>query len=324
MNNKEKYSILVITPVKHINGVVDKLRGIGHTTFIDDPIEKDLKKIISSYNIIFTNPNKSKIFLGENILKHASNLKIICTASTGTNHIDLNYAKGKNISVISLTEERHIINKISSTAEHAFSLTMASIRHLIHAHDHVMSDKWDYEHFIGRQMDGLTIGIIGYGRLGSLYAKYCKAFGSKIIAYDPYKSIKEEGIRQFEDINDVFLHSDVISLHVHVSKETTKMINASSFQSMKSSVVIINTSRGEVINEVDLVSFLSENKLSRIATDVLSNEILDRTNSPLLNYAKKNKQVLITPHIGGMTKEAQEIAYNHAADLIKRYIKKQS
>ena len=322
LNNKEEIKILVITPVKHITGVADKLKNIGSTTFIDDPNEEDLQKIISEFDVIFTNPNKSKIFLGKKILGYAQNLKIICTASTGTNHIDINYTTQNKISVLSLTEERNVINKISSTAEHAFALTMASIRNIIGANSHVQDGLWDYEKFIGRQIDGLTVGIIGYGRLGSLYGKYCKSFGSKILAYDPYKEISDPEIIQVENINHIFVNSDVISIHVHVTDKTIKMINKSSFKKMKSSVLIVNTSRGEVINEDHLVDFLSKNKNSKVATDVLYDEINNRTSSSLLNYSKNSNQVIITPHIGGMTKEAQEIAYNHATVILKDFIKK--
>tara|TARA_Y100000817_G_C16852394_1_gene542599 strand:+ start:414 stop:1373 length:960 start_codon:yes stop_codon:yes gene_type:complete len=317
-----KPKLLVITPVKHIDGVCTKLESYFDVTYIDNPNINEIFSIMKHYEAIFTNPNKSKIFIGKDLIDKAKNLKAICTASTGTNHIDIDYAKKKNIFIISLTEERKIINKISSTAEHSFALTLSSLRNIPASYSDVLNGGWDYEKFIGRQMDGLTIGVIGFGRLGSLYSKYCMAFGSKILVFDPYKNISESGVRQVHEIAELLSMSDVISLHVHVTDETKNMIDKNCLNQMKPGVLIINTSRGEIINEPDLIEYLSRNKFAKIATDVLADEIRNREDSPLLNFALKSNQVIVTPHIGGMTKEAQEIAYNHAANLLGRYFDK--
>lgn len=312
--------ILVITPVKHIKGVSKILDSIGETTYVDDPNTEDISPIISNYNIIFTNPNKSKVFIGQELIDVAENLKVICTASTGTNHIDMGYAAKKGITVLSLTEEREVINKISSTAEHAFALTMSGLRHIVNGHKDVLKGSWNYEKFIGRQMDGLIIGVIGYGRLGSLYANYCLAFGSRVLVYDPYKKVVHDSIEQVEDINQLLRQSDIISFHIHVTHETKNMVDMIWFKQMKTDVLLVNTSRGDIIIEKDLVEFLTINNKAWIATDVLADEILNRKESPLLAYASKTNQVIITPHIGGMTREAQEIAYNHAAKMLNKYI----
>ena len=317
-----KPRLLVITPVKHINGVPDKLEAFFDVCYMDDPSLDEILPLIHDFDAIFTNPNKSKIFIGNKLLDLARNLKVICTASTGTNHIDIDYAEMKGIKVLSLTEEREIINKISSTAEHAFALTLASLRNIIISYNDVLKGRWDYEKFIGRQMDGLTIGVIGFGRLGNLYSNYCKALGSKVLAYDPYMKISQNGVKQVKNFSELITNSDVISFHVHVTKETKNMVNNDWFTIMKPNVLLINTSRGEIINEENLISFLEKNRKARIATDVISDEIRNRKNNLLLNYAKSSQQVVITPHIGGMTKEAQEIAYNHAVKMLKNYLGK--
>jgi len=311
--------ILVITPVKHISGVSQTLKSIGEVTFLDDPSAEQVEDVIHKYDAIFTNPNKSKVFIGKEILDKATKLKVICTASTGTNHIDKNYALELSIPVISITEEREVINKISSTAELAFSLTLAGLRHIVNGHVSVLEGGWDYEKFIGRQMNFLTIGIIGFGRLGSIYANYCKAFDSRVLVYDPYKKVEEEGIEQLDSLNKVINNSDVIAIHVHVTEETLGMINAECFNNMKNDVLIVNTARGDMIDENALVKFLKENPKARIATDVLENEVRNRLESPLLKYSRLSNQVTITPHIGGMTREAQEIAYGHAAKLLLNF-----
>jgi phosphoglycerate dehydrogenase-like enzyme len=312
--------ILVITPVRHIAGVNDILEATGQVTYLDDPTQEQVIATIGKYDALYTNPNKSKVFVGQEVIDAASNLKVICTASTGTNHIDKPYAAEKNLPILSLTEEREVINRISSTAELAFALTSASLRHVVRSHNAVLTGEWDYTRYIGRQMNCLTIGVIGYGRLGTMYSSYCQAFGSRVLVYDPYKTVDLEGLEQVKDLSILLRESDVIAIHVHVTAETLGMMNTACFTQMKKDVLLVNTSRGDIVNEPDLVAFLRDNPEARMATDVLADEVRNRLASPLLQYAYQSKQVIITPHIGGMTREAQEIAYGHAARSLQRYL----
>ena len=208
---------------------------------------------------------------------------------------------------------------ISSTAEHAFALTISSLRNIVSSYNSVLHDQWDYTQYIGRQFNGLAIGVIGFGRLGKFYAKYCYEFGAKIYVFDPYVDEVSDSYTRLDSLQEICKKCDVLSIHVHVSDETINLIDLEVMNIMKKDVLIINTSRGEVINEKDLINFLKENKKARIATDVIANEITKRLDSPIIRYAKNSPQVLITPHIGGMTKEAQEIAYNHAARMLIEY-----
>ncbi len=307
--------ILVVTPTSHIDGVNRILESFAEVFYLDDPSEQEVLDIVCKYDAVFTNPNKSKIFIGKDIIDKGTKLKCICTASTGTNHIDKEYVISKGIKIISLTEERETINKIGSTAELAFALTMSSLRNVVNSHQGALEGEWNYSKFIGRQLNSLSIGVIGYGRLGKFYSSYFEQFKSKVRVFDPYKKVKD--FEQMQDLESLIQVSDVISLHVHVTEETINLINSESLLAAKEDILIINTSRGEIINEDDVVRFLKSNKQAKLATDVLRDEIRDRENSPLLEYAKSSNQVTITQHIGGMTKEAQEIAYCRAATLLK-------
>lgn len=321
--NKNNPKILVITPVKHIKGVPEILENIGEVTYMDDPTLSEVVSVIGHYDAIYTNPNKSKVYIGKEVIDAAKNLKVICTASTGTNHIDKVYAKEKGLPILALTEEREVIQRISSTAELAFALTMSSLRQVVGSHNNALKGEWDYTKYIGRQMNCLTIGVIGYGRLGSMYAHYCKAFDSKVLVYDPYKKVQDCAITQVDDLKTLLIESDIISIHVHVTDETIGMMNEDCFKTMKEDVLIVNSARGDIINENDLVSFLSKNPKARVATDVLADEVRNRMESPLLKYAREHDQVIVTQHIGGMTREAQEIAFGHAATRLKNFFSNQ-
>ncbi len=307
--------ILVITPVKHIKGVVKILESAGDVTYMDDPSLDDVVHVVQGYDALYTNPNRSNVFISKELMEASSNLKVICTASTGTNHIDMDYAQRKGIAVLSLSEQREVINQISSTAEHAFALMMASLRHVVLAWESVKRGEWDYLPYIGRQLNYLTIGVIGYGRLGSLFAGYCLAFKSRVLIYDPHKEVHDPRVREV-DLDTLLKESDVISLHVHVTPETMGMVNREWLEKVKPNVILVNTSRGEICDEEALIAFLEQHPNAFYAADVLANETVNKFNSKLREWALKSAQVVITPHIGGMTVEGQHIAYNQAARIL--------
>ena len=278
----------------------------------------DVLSRVSDQHAIFTNPNKSNVFIGSDIIDAGSNLKAICTASTGTNHIDMAYAAKQGITVLSLTNEGEVIGKISSTAEHAVAMMLAAIRHIPEAHSSVIRGEWDYTRFIGRQLDHLTVGVVGYGRLGRFFVRYVQAFESRVLVYDPYVAIGDESIVQTA-LDRLLRESDVISLHVHLTPETSRMVDHTWFSRMKPTVILVNTARGEIINEIDLIAFLKKQPNATLAADVIAGEVSEKQSSLLLEYARNASNVILTPHVGGMTVEGQEIAYTHAAQILRRF-----
>ncbi len=315
----KKYSILVITPIKHIKNL--NFKYFKKIKILENPTYKEVYNIINNFDVLFTNPNMSKVFIDKNLINRGKKLKCISTASTGTNHIDKEYLKKSKIKLISLTKDYHIIKKISSTAEHALALTLAQLRNIIPSSNSVKDGKWEYKKFIGRQLTNLTIGIIGYGRLGSKYASYFFPLKSKILVYDPKKKIKNKKIKQVNNLKKIFKECDIVSLHVHVENNTINMINTNLLKNAKKNLLLVNTSRGEIVKEIDLIKFLKANKEAKYATDVLNDEIKNKKKNQILKSFKKNNQILVTPHIGGMTIEAQEIAYGRIVEKTVSYLK---
>lgn len=322
---KKKLKLLVITNIDKIDNLLKKLENKFDIIYFPDPSFEDLEqldcKIKDEVNGIFTNPNKSKIKIDKKILNIFKNINFICTASTGTVHIDEKFCKKNSIEIISLKKEIKVLEKVSSTAELAFLLLLSSYRDIISATNDVKNGNWDCDKFIGRQVNHLNIGVIGYGRLGKIFVNYARAFGAEVFIYDPYvdQSNFTKDINFVSSLSKLCNIVDAISLHVHVNNETKNMINRDMLKNCKNNVSIINTSRGEIVNESDILEFLSVNKKSKYYTDVISNEINSRIESPIYNaFINKTmeNQILITPHIGGMTQDAREIAYHHAADLL--------
>ena len=313
--------LLIITSLDDLKDVKKLLKNNFKITYKKNITNFEISKIISSYDAIFTNPNNSKVYFDKKLIEKAINLKVICTASTGTTHIDKKSLYNNKIKLISLKEKRKEINKITSTAEHALALTLNSLRMIFQAHNSIKKNQWNYENFIGRQVNQLNFGILGFGRLGKYYSKYVEALGANVHIYDPYKLKVKKKYKKHKNIISFVKNIDVLSIHVHYNSETHQMINKSILSKMKKDVLIVNTSRGEVINENDLIHFLNKNKNSKYSTDVLTDET-KFLKSKLFKMSKNNnRQVFITPHIGGMTIDGRKIAYNKAANDLIRFFK---
>ena len=147
-------------------------------------------------------------------------------------------------------------------------------------------------------------------------------FVKKTIIYEKNFIIKDKNKKKQTSLNNLLKKSDIISIHIHADDENIKFFNNKLFSKMKKNVLLVNTSRGEIVNEEDLMKYLKKNLEMKYSTDVLSEEIISIKNNSLLNYSIKSNQVLITPHIGGMTKEAQFTAYNKALSNLIKYISK--
>tara|TARA_Y100001937_G_scaffold103491_1_gene142720 strand:- start:1214 stop:2146 length:933 start_codon:yes stop_codon:yes gene_type:complete len=308
--------ILCITPIKHLNGVFEELSKHGDVEYQPNFTRSDLKSYLHKNDVdwIFTNPNKQNFILDESILE-GSGIKGINTASTGMNHIDLNFCEKNNIEVWSLKDDYELINDLPSTSELAFGLMMSLMRNIPKSFHSVKDGNWDYEPYVGHQIKGKTIGIIGYGRLGKIMCDLFYGWGVKLLSTDPYERITTaRGVPLIELLEE----SDVVFLHTHVTEETRGMVDEEFLSYMKEGSYLINTSRGELVDERAIIDSLEVGHLKGYGTDVISDEFGDIQNSELIDFSiNPNNNVVITPHIGGMTIEGQTKAYNWAVRKFK-------
>lgn len=298
------------------------LNNIGKVDYKDLANQASFKKCIKKkpYNILLVGLGLN---IDRDIIDAAKNLKIIATATTGLDHIDIEYAGKKGIKILSLRGERKFLDTITGTSELSFALALNLFRNILPAVDSAKNYCWT-EKFRGHNLYGKTLGIVGLGRLGSLMAKYGKAFGMKVIAFDPYleKSIfQKEGVRK-ASFKELLKSSDLISIHVHLSNETENMFNEKVFKLMKNSVCIINTARGKIVDESDLLKCLKNGKIKGYAADVLAGELEFNhkfSGNKLIEYSKKHSNVIITPHVGGVTYESREMTDIFIAKKIKKH-----
>ena len=301
--------ILCLTPIKHLDEIYEYLNSFGRVDYLPDSPANVIRDTVSilDYDVIFCNPNKQNYKLDEYILKHFNGT--ILTASTGLNHIDIDYCNEKGIKVMSHKEDMELLNELPSTSELAFGLMSSMLRNIPNGFNDVKNGGWDYDKFMGHQLKGKIIGLIGYGRLGKMMETFCNAFGMTVKIHDPYEG--------YDDLDLVLRESDIISLHVHANDETRHMINKKTLVKMKNNSYIVNTSRGEIVNEHDIVDTLRSGKLKGYATDVIEDEYGSRENSPILNGIKEGLNILVTPHVGGMTWEGQQKAYKWSISKLK-------
>ena len=246
---------------------------------------------------------------------NGSNIKGINTASTGLNHIDLNYCNENNIEVVSHKNDLDLINDLPSTSELAFGLMMSLMRNIPKSFHSVKDGNWDYEPYVGHQIKGKTIGIIGYGRLGKIMCDLFYGWGVKLLATDPYERITTaRGV----PLDELLEKSDVVFLHTHVTDDTRGMVDEEFLSYMKEGSYLINTARGELVDEEAIIESIKVGHLKGYGTDVIKDEFGDIENSKLVEFSiNPNNNVVITPHIGGMTIEGQTKAYHWAVNKFK-------
>lgn len=243
----------------------------------------------------------------EEMLAKAKSLKVIGTPTTGLNHIDLPAAKQRGINIVSLQGEREFLDEIHATAEFTWGLVLALLRKIPAATNSVKRGDWSRDFFRGGELHGKVLGIIGYGRVGTKVARFGRAFGMHVLAYDPYIAPPQWVGRI--GLYDLASSADVILVHAAYNESTQKMLGRRFFEAIKSGAFLINTARGELMDESALLNALKNGRLAGAAMDVLcfENSLTDSLESlELIKYLRENDNLLITPHIAGATNESME------------------
>jgi len=254
---------------------------------------EELKNAIKDYDALLV---RSATKVTKDIINAADKLKIIGRAGVGLDNVDVDAASKKGIIVVNTPGGNTI-----STAEHTFSMILALSRSIPQADLSMKKGEWERKKFMGVELYGKTLGIVGLGRIGTEVAKRALSFGMKILAYDPYLSAekaKELGI-ELVDLTTLFKTADYITVHTPLTDDTKHMVSGKEFALMKKGVRIINCARGGIIDEDALVKAIEAGKVAGAAFDVFENE------PPKDSKLTKLDKVVLTPHLGASTEEAQ-------------------
>ncbi len=234
------------------------------------------------------------------VLAAGARLRVLVTATTGLNHIDLEAAGGRGVRVLSLCGETDFLREVRATAEHTVGLLLALLRQTPAAVEHVREGGWNRDLFRGREVAGKTVGIVGYGRLGRMVGEYLRAMEATVVAADP-------GVEGTLPLEELLRVADVVSLHARLTAETQGFFGRKEFGAMKPGAWFLNTARGELVDEAALLEALESGRLVGAALDVLAGEEAGGMGQhPLVRYARKRRNLLITPHLGGGTTESME------------------
>jgi D-3-phosphoglycerate dehydrogenase len=295
---------------KMSNKVEDVLKSKSIDYDIKTGLEpNELKSIIDNYDGILI---RSATKLTDDILENCSNLKVIGRAGVGVDNVDLDVATKNKILVMNTP-----LGNLEATAELTVGLMFSLYRHIHNANASTHEGKWEKAKFMGTELKGKTLGIVGFGNIGQRVAEICKVIGMQILTNS--NSASDEVLNSFGakkvSTEELISSSDILSLHTKLNDQTKNMLNKESIATMKSSSVIINCARGGLINESDLKDALNNDVIAGAAIDVYETEPATE------NVMFGAKNLLLTPHLGASSKEAQsnvaiDVA-NQVADFLK-------
>ena len=274
--------------------------------------KEELIDVIKDFDAIIV---RSRTKVTREVIEASNKLKIIARAGVGVDNVDVQAATERGVMVINAPESTSI-----TVAEHTMGLILALSRKIAIADSSVKNGKWEKSRFMGIELNGKILGVIGMGRIGSQVVTRSKAFGMETIVYDPYiteKTASELGVTVV-DFETLIKKSDVLTIHVPLTSETKYLIRSKQLEMMKENAFLVNCARGGIIKEDDLYEALSTGKIRGAGLDVFENEPPE--NSPLLEL----DNVVLTPHIAASTSEAQRDAAIIVANEIKKVFKGQS
>jgi D-3-phosphoglycerate dehydrogenase / 2-oxoglutarate reductase len=282
--------------------------------------KKEILAVVGEYTGIIL---RSRIVMDKIVLDKARNLRFIGRVGAGMESIDVAYAAKKNIKCFNSPEGNR-----DAVGEHALGMLISMMNNFCRADRQVRDGKWKREENRGAEIKGKTVGIIGYGNMGSSFARKLKGFEADVIAYDKYRHKFSDEFVKEASLKELFERSDILSLHVPLTEETKFMVNAAFIGKFKKDLWLINTSRGPVVKTKDLVSALRTGKIKGAALDVIEYEetSFESISSEKLpeawKYLVNSDHVVLTPHIAGWTEESKIRLAVVLAEKIISFMKK--
>jgi D-3-phosphoglycerate dehydrogenase len=296
----------------------EQLENAGFTNEADfTSTKEEVENKIENYHGIVI---RSRFKIDKNFIDKAKNLQFIARVGAGLESIDCEYAESKNIHLIAAPE-----GNCNAVGEHALGMILSLFNKLNNADKEVKSGQWNRESNRGTELDGKTVGIIGYGNMGKSFAKKLRGFDVEVLCYDILPNVGDENAKQVS-LQELQQNADVLSLHIPWTPETDKMVNATFINQFEKPFWLINTARGKSVVTADLVTALQSGKILGAGLDVLEYEklsfetLFEGEKPEAFDYLLHANNVLLTPHIAGWTIESKEKLAQVIVDkIIKLY-----
>lgn len=299
----------VLVAEKVSSSAINLLREPTWNVITPDQVNGNLPQVLETADALIV---RSAVQVDAALLEHAPKLRVIGRAGVGVDNVDLEAATRKGIAVMNTPGGNAV-----AVAEQTLGVMLAMARFICKADAGMHAGKWDKKSLQGTELRGKTLGIVGLGKIGMEVARRARAFSMEVVGHDPFVSAavaKDQNIR-LVTMDEMYAAADYLTLHVGLTPQTTGMINADSLKKMKKGVRIVNIARGELVNEQALIDALKSGHVAGAALDVFTKEPLK--DSPLQTM----DNVILTPHIGGSTNEAQEAVGIQIAMQVKEYLK---
>ena len=261
--------------------------------------KKEIAKKIEKFHGLII---RSRIQIDEDLIDHAKNLKFIARVGSGTENIDIEYAKKRGITILSAGE-----GNANAVGEHTLSLILSLFNNIIKANNEINNNVWQREENRGIELENKTVGIIGYGKTGKNFAKKLAGFNVKVLCNDIIENIGDDYAEQVS-IDEIQSKCDIISLHTDLNKLSKHLVNTHFIDNCKKPFYLINTSRGLCIKTSDLILGIKTGKILGVGLDVIENESSSFENfkqDSYLDFLKKSEKVILTPHVAGWTFESK-------------------
>lgn len=303
-------NVLVCDPVSAKGIAVLQQRADLTVTVLEKRLSED--ELVARVGEVEAIVVRSETKITRRVMEAAPRLKVVGRAGVGVDNVDVEAATQRGVVVMNTPSGNTI-----STAELTFSMLLALARKIPQAHLSMKAGEWNRKAFQGMEVYNKTLAVLGMGRIGGEVAKRALAFGMKVLAYDPYLTLARAKSMQVEltELDEIFQRADFITVHMPMTDETRNMINAEAFAKMKKGVRILNCARGGIVNEPDLVEAIKSGKVGGAALDVYEAEPLAK-DSPLRGLP----EIIMTPHLGASTEEAQENVGIEVAEAIIDYL----
>lgn len=316
----KKYDVLITSRLLFNEKLIEKFCKNFNCVIVNTDDIDLLKKYLTKAKIWICSPAPS-YKIDKNLLHSAKSLKVLITPSTGTTHIDVNYCNKRKIIVRNILNTP-LVKKIYASSEFTFSLMLSMIKNIPTAIKTVNSGHWrnEEDNLRSNELINKNVGIIGYGRIGKNLSKYCNSFGMNIYVHD---QIVNKNINKnfyfYSDLSKMLPRCDIIFLCISYSQINYKFMDDKKFKLMKKGSMFINTSRGEAICEKSLLKALKSKRIKKASLDVVANEQDNLNKNILINYSKKNENLIITPHIAGCTIESETKAAQQCYNILESY-----
>lgn len=294
-----KGKVLIAAPVHDV--LINGLEAEGYELLLHEKITQDqgMELIKDCVGVI----TSTRLLLNKEMIDAAPALRFIGRMGSGMEVIDVPYAESKGIRCIGSPE-----GNCNAVAEHALGMLLSLNKRILKSHNEIKEGKWLRDENRGTELEGKTIGIIGYGHTGKAFAKLLRGFDVRILVYDKYKRIESEGhIIICNSVDQIQQEADVLSLHVPFQEDTFHLIDRIFMEKMQKPFILINTSRGTVVDSREISTFLDNGGMKGLVLDVWEEEPLDKMSAQyraLLNDLITRSNVLITAHIAGYSHEA--------------------